>query len=80
MTTLSYTKLTQVAEAEIRARLDAAARDGEAGKAEGASYERAAANGVFGFWQTLSLQHLDALARLSYAADFARLYGLVSPE
>lgn len=80
MTTLSYTKLTQAAEAEIRARLDAAARDGEAGNTERASYERAAANGAFGLWQTLSLQHLDALARESYATDFARLYGLVSPE
>ncbi|WP_186156703.1 hypothetical protein [Burkholderia gladioli] len=77
---LSYTKLTQAAEAEIRARLDAAVKDGEAGNIERASCKRAAANGAFGLWQTLSLQHLDALARASYAADFARLYELVSPE
>ncbi len=80
MTTLSYTKLTRAAEAEIRARLDAAARDGEAGNAEGASYERVAAKGAFGLWEMLSLLHLDALARASYAADFPRLYGLVWHE
>ncbi|MEM5314195.1 hypothetical protein [Paraburkholderia sp. JHI869] len=80
MTTLSYTKLTQAAEAAIRARLDAAAGDGEAGNTDGVNYERGAATGAFDLWQTLSLQHLDALTRASYAADFARLYGLVSPE
>lgn len=80
MTTLSYTKLTQTAEAAIRSHLDTAARDGEAGNRDRESYGRGAANGAFDLWQTLSLHHLDALTRASYAADFARLYGLVSPE
>ncbi|WP_213768648.1 hypothetical protein [Caballeronia sp. dw_19] len=80
MTSVSYTKITQSAEGAIRAHLDAAAKEVEAGNALGASYERGAASGAFDLWQTLSLQHLDALRRASYAADFARLYGLVFSE
>jgi hypothetical protein len=78
--TLSYTKITQAAETAIRSHLDTAAKSAEVGDARGESYKRAAADGAFDLWQTLSLEHLDALQRASYAADFARLYALVSPE
>lgn len=60
--------------------MEAAARDDEAGNAQGASYKQGAANGAFDLWQALSLQHLDAIMRASYAKDFARLYALVWPE
>lgn len=80
MKTLSYTTLTKTTEAAIRGHLDAAARECEAGNTRRESYERGAANGAFDLWQTLSLHRLDAITRASYAADLARLFGLVSPE
>jgi hypothetical protein len=64
----------------IRAHLDTAAKNAETGDTHYASYKRAAADGAFDLWQTLALEHLDALQRASYAADFARLYKLVSPD
>lgn len=80
MAALSYTRLTEATEVEMRTRLAAAASAGEAGNSERENFERGAANGAFDLWQTLSLHHLDAMLRASYAADFARLYGLVWPE
>lgn len=79
MKTLSYTKLTQTAEKAIRARLDAAAGEREAGKNYGVVYQTGAANAIFDLWQELSLLHLDSISRASYAADFARLCQMLSP-
>ncbi|MEX3969753.1 hypothetical protein [Paraburkholderia caribensis] len=80
MKALSYTTLTQTTEAVIREHIGAAARDAEAGNGDSARYRRGVASGAFDLWQVLSLQHLDAMARASYAADFARLSGIVSSE
>ncbi|AJZ56961.1 hypothetical protein OI25_7227 [Paraburkholderia fungorum] len=63
MVALSYTRLTEATEVEMRKRLDAAASAGEAGNSERENFERGAANGAFDLWQTLSLHHLDAMLR-----------------
>lgn len=80
MKALSYTKVTQTAEAAVRAQLKAAAKKEEVGDARGARDKREAAAGAFDLWVVLVLDHLDALGRASYATEFARLYSLVCPE
>lgn len=80
MKALSYTTFTQTTEAVIREHMDSAARHDESGNALIASSRREWAKGAFDLWQALALQHLNAMARASYVADFARLSGLVSPE